>query len=144
MPLLVVTAPLPAAAAPNPAPSGGTRPQQLRIVYHIGDGIDQAAQVIANIRNQLRLNPDVKIIVVAIGPGIDFLLEGAKDRNGNPFDASVEDLTHQGVGFQICGTTLDSRHIARDHVLPEAVIVPSGMNEIARLQLHEGYAYIRP
>jgi len=120
------------------------RKAPLRMVYHVGDDVHQAARVAANIRNQLRLDSDIGIAVVAIGPGIDFLIEGAEDANGNPFDATIEDLTAQGVKFLICGTTMTSRGIDPDEILPEATIVTSGMNEIARLQLREGYAYIRP
>ena len=137
-------APFPAIAATHSAVAEEAKSEPLRIVYHVGDGIEQAARMIANIRNQLRLSPDIRIVVVAIGPGIDFLLDGAKDKNGNPFDATVEDLTRQGVNFRVCGTTIDTRHIKPDEILPEALIVPSGMNEIARLELREGYAYIRP
>ena len=142
--LLMALSAYPAAAASDPVVLEQAKPEPLRIVYHIGDGIDQAARTIANIRNQLRISPDIRIVVVAIGPGIDFLLDGAKDKNGNPFDASVEDLARQSVGFRICGTTIDSRHIALDMILPDAQVVPSGMNEIARLELRDGYAYIRP
>jgi len=137
-------APLPASAGHAATVADEARSEPLHIVYHIGDGVDQAARMIANIRNQLRLSPDIRIAVVAIGPGIDFLLAGAEDKNGNPFDASVEDLARQGVSFRICGTTLDTRHISPDKILPDAMVVPSGMTEIGRLQLREHYAYIRP
>lgn len=116
----------------------------LKIVYHVGDGIDQAARTMGFMRNQLALQTPVRIIVVAVGPGIDFLIAGAQDRNGNPFDATVEDLSGQGIGFRICGNTMSARSIKPEAILPEAKIVISGMNEIARLGQHEGYAYIRP
>jgi len=116
----------------------------LKIVYHVGDGVDQAARTMGFMRNQLALPTPLRIIVVAVGPGIDFLITGAKDRNGNPFDATVEDLSRQGIGFRICGNTMSARSISPDAILPEARIVISGMNEIARLGQREGYAYIRP
>ncbi len=151
LPLLAATTPAAGAGGPQ---GGGEQAERghiaaqeeapLRIAYHVADDVNQAARMAANIRNQLRLDPEVEIAVVAIGPGIDFLIEGEEDANGNPFDATVEDLTAQGVKFLICGTTMTSRGIEPDEILPEARIVTSGMNEIARLQLREGYAYIRP
>lgn len=145
LPLSLALAPVAGAVAQaEPAANGEPARETLRIAYHIGEGVDQAAAMVQNIRNQLRMAPEIQIVVVAVGPGIDFLIEGAKDRNGNPFDATVEDLAAQGVSFRICETTMNSRGVTRADILPEALVVPSGMNELARLQLQEHYAYIRP
>jgi intracellular sulfur oxidation DsrE/DsrF family protein len=38
-----------------------------------------------NIRNHPDADPTAKIVVVAHGPGIEFLLEGAKDTKGQPY-----------------------------------------------------------
>ncbi len=118
--------------------------QPIKVVYHLSEGIDQAAHAMANIRNHLQADPTVKIVVVGIGPGIDFLLDGAKDKNGNPFDATIEDLVSKGVKFKVCGNTLTAGGIDRSRVLPEATIVPAGVAEVARLQAREGYVYLRP
>jgi len=82
--------------------------------------------------------------VVTHGAGIDFLLEDAKDKNGNPYDAVVQELANRKVQFRICNNTLEGRKIDRKRVLPEATVVPSGVAEVARLQAQEGYAYIKP
>ena len=55
------------------------------MVYHLSDGLDQASRALANIRNHLRAEPASKIIVVTHGDGIKFLVEGAQDRNGKPY-----------------------------------------------------------
>lgn len=145
LPLSLALAPVAGAVAQTePATNGELAREPLRIAYHIGEGVDQAAAMVQNIRNQLRIAPDIRIAVVAVGPGIDFLIEGAKDRNGNPFDATVEDLAAQGVSFRICETTMNTRGVTKADILPEALVVPSGMNELALLQLQEHYAYIRP
>jgi hypothetical protein len=39
--------------------------------------------------------------------------------------------------------TLERRGITRAKVIPEVVVVPSGIAEIGRLQIEEGYAYMR-
>jgi intracellular sulfur oxidation DsrE/DsrF family protein len=113
-------------------------------VYHLADGIDQASRAMANIRNHMRGEPDAKIVVVALGDGIKFLLSGAKDRHGRPFDAQVSALKAQGVDFRICNNTLTAHDVPVSQVLPEAKPVPAGVVEIARLQAREGFVYLRP
>ncbi|RQO32934.1 hypothetical protein DBR37_16390 [Herminiimonas sp. KBW02] len=113
-------------------------------MYHITDST-VATQALNNIRNHLNASPKAKIVVVAHGAGIDFLLEGAKNKNGNPYDIAVQELTDRDhVEFRICNNTLETRKIDKKQVIPEAKIVPSGVAEVARLQIQEGYAYIKP
>ena len=50
---------------------------QVKVVYHLSEGIPQASRAIGNIRNHLNADPSVKIVVVTHGLGIDFLLDGA-------------------------------------------------------------------
>jgi intracellular sulfur oxidation DsrE/DsrF family protein len=47
-------------------------------------------------------------------------------------------LVERGVEFRIRAETLGARGIEKDDVLDAAMIVPSGISEIARLQLKEG------
>lgn len=116
----------------------------IKVVYHFSEGIDQAARGIGNINNHLAADPTAKIVVVAIGAGIDFLLKGAKDRNGNAFETAVGDLALAGVEFRVCNNTLRSRNIDPEQVIGDAQIVPAGVVEIARLQAREGFVYIKP
>ncbi|QDZ29193.1 DsrE family protein [Noviherbaspirillum sp. UKPF54] len=118
--------------------------EPVKVVYHLVDGIDQASRAMANIRNHLRAEPDTKIVVVANGDGIRFLLSGATERNGRPFDAAVAALAEQGVEFRVCRNTLNAHDIAPSQLLPQAKLVPSGVVEVARLQAREGYVYLRP
>lgn len=118
--------------------------EPVKVVYHMVDGIDQATRGMANIRNHLREAPDTKIVVVAHGEGINFLLEGAIDRTGKPFDAQVAALASQGVEFRVCNNTLTARGISPSRLVLEAKVVPAGVVEVARLQAREGYVYLRP
>jgi intracellular sulfur oxidation DsrE/DsrF family protein len=68
--------------------AGGARAAEVNVVYHMSDGIDQASRGLASIRNHLRAEPDTKIVVVALGEGIRFLLKGATERSGRPFGAA--------------------------------------------------------
>jgi len=127
------------------AVSGAARAAEpVKVVYHMADGIDQAARGLASIRNHLRAAPDTKIVVVALGEGIRFLLKGATERNGRPFDAAVSALARQGVEFRVCNNTLTAHNIDKSELVPEISLVQAGVVEIARLQAQEGYAYIRP
>ncbi|MEO8935615.1 MAG: DsrE family protein [Burkholderiaceae bacterium] len=116
----------------------------IKVVYHLTEGIDQAAHAMGNIRNHLIADPTVNIVVVGNGPGIDFMLDGAKDKNGNPFDATIEDLVSKGVQFRLCRNSLTASGIDPSRVLSDVRIVPSGVAEVARLQAREGYVYVHP
>ncbi len=98
----------------------------------------------ANLRNHLNAAPDTKIVVVAFGYGVDFLVEGAKDSRGNTFEAAVGALGSSGVEFRVCRNTLTARKISEQSLLMDAKIVQAGVVEIARLQFDEGYAYLKP
>jgi intracellular sulfur oxidation DsrE/DsrF family protein len=117
---------------------------QVKVVYHLVDGIDQATRAMSNIRNHLRAEPDTKVVVVANNDGVKFLLAGATERNGKPFNAAVSALAAQGVEFRVCKNTLTAHDVPLSQLLPEAKLVQSGVVEVARLQAKEGFAYLRP
>jgi intracellular sulfur oxidation DsrE/DsrF family protein len=135
---LLITAALTFAAA---APAADA---VVKTVYHLNDGRPQAQRALNNIRNQLDVDPTAKIIVVTHGAGIDFLLEGAEAADGTTFAGPVEELAQRGVKFEVCNNTLVQRHIGKEKIIKRAVIVPSGVAEVARLQSQEGYGYLRP
>ena len=115
-----------------------------KVVYHINDTGAQAANALRNVGNHLEVNPKAHIVIVTHAQGVDFLMDGAKDRNGNPYNIRVEELKAQGVKFDVCDITLRNRKLTRKQFIPEATFVPSGVAEITRLQQREGYAYLRP
>lgn len=118
--------------------------QQVKAVYHINTDVNTVAAILNNIRNHMNAAPKDKIVVVTHGPGINFLLQDAKDGQGREFTGTVGDLASKGVEFRVCNNTLTSRNINPDRVLMEAKIVPSGVAEVARLQALEGYVYLKP
>jgi intracellular sulfur oxidation DsrE/DsrF family protein len=117
---------------------------QIKVVYHLSEGIPQASRAVGNIRNHLAADPTARIVVVAHGAGIDFLLDGAVNTQKQPFAGSISDLANKGVEFRVCNNTLVSRNISPDKVVMEAKIVPSGVAEVARLQAREGFVYLHP
>jgi len=114
-----------------------------KVVYHINDS-SNASAALNNIKNHLAATPDAKIVVVTHGKGIDFLLDAAADKDGNPYNINVEALAEKGVDFRVCNNTLVSRKIDASKVISQGKIVPSGVAEVARLQAKEGYAYLKP
>lgn len=118
--------------------------QDIKTVYHVNTGIETATAALNNVQNHLNADPRAKIVVVTHGPGIDFLLQDAKDSKGREFTASVSGLSGQGVEFRVCNNTLVSRNINPDKLLMETKIVPSGVAEVARLQAREGFVYLKP
>ena len=115
----------------------------IKTVYHINNS-DIAGLAMNNVNNHLNADPGTKITVVTHGKGIDFLLDGAADKNGNPYNIKVEELMAKGVDFRVCNNTLVSRKIDPKTVMPGAKIVPSGVAELGKLQNAEGYVYIKP
>jgi len=118
-------------------------PPPIKTVYHVNDSTN-AMLAMNNIRNQLAASPKDQVVVVTHGKGIDFLLEDATDKDGNPYKVRVDELAAKNVDFRVCNNTLTSRKIDPKTVLPGAHIVPSGVAEVAKLQAREGYTYIKP
>ena len=118
--------------------------QDIKVVYHVNSDVNTASAVLGNVRNHLNADPTAKITLVTHGPGIDFLLEGAKDNKGREFSGMVADLAGKGVQFRVCNNTLVTRNIDPSKVAMEAKIVPSGVAEVARLQAKEGFVYLKP
>jgi len=116
-----------------------------KVVYHFSAGPEQASDGLRNIRNHLEVDPKAKIVVVAHARGVDFLMKGAKDANGNRYQDIVENLKSEaGVQFDVCEITLRNRKLKREQFIDDVVYVPSGVAEITHLQQREGYAYLKP
>ena len=116
---------------------------QDTVVYHFDNAQAQALKGLRNIRNHLDVDPNAKIVAVAHAEGIDFLIEGEKDRNGSPYAATVAALKARGVRFEVCEITIRNRGLKKDVFIEEADFTPSGVVQITKLQ-KQGYAYIKP
>ena len=119
---------------------------QDKVVYHIDDAAAQATKGLRNIRNHLDVAPDTRIVVVTHAEGIDFLLEGAKDRKNPNIDYAslVSALKSRGVVFQVCEITLRNRNLKKEQFNMDAEFTPSGVVRIGQLQSRERFAYIKP
>ncbi len=118
--------------------------EPVKVVYQFSEGLEQASNGLRNIKNHLAADPNTKIVAVALSAGVDFLLQGAKDKNGAEYADAVADLQLAGVEFRACNNTLTRRNIDPKRLIGDVKIVPAGVAEIARLQAKEGFAYIKP
>lgn len=119
---------------------------QDKVVYHFDNSETQATAGLRTLRNYLDTAPDTKITVVALGDGVHFLKEGAKDRK-NPdieYGPLISDLVARGVTFEICELTMRALGLKKDQFVMDASFTPSGVVRIGQLQFRERYAYIKP
>ena len=123
--------------------AGGGSGGPDKVVYHINDSVNATA-LMRNVGNHLEVDPTAKIVIVGHAQGVDFLMDDAKDKAGNPYNITVEKLAAKGVTFDVCEITLKSRNLKKDQFIPEAKFIPSGVAEITKLQAREGYVYIKP
>jgi intracellular sulfur oxidation DsrE/DsrF family protein len=117
-----------------------------KVIYHIDNTAQQATKALRNIRNHLDVAPDTQIVVVTHAEGIDFLLEGMKDKSNPNIDygSLVSALKARNVRFEVCEITLKNRSIRKDQFSLDAEFTPSGVVRVARLQSREGFVYIKP
>ena len=117
----------------------------IRVIYHIDDADVQGLKGLRNIRNHLDVSPQTKIRVVTHANGVDFLMDGARDKSGKfEYAPLVSALVSRGVVFEVCEITLKNRNLKRDQFVMEANFTPSGVVRIAELQAKEKFAYIKP
>ena len=119
---------------------------QDKVVYHIDNAEAQATKGLRNVRNHLDVAPDTKIIVVTHAEGVDFLMEGAKDKKNPDIDygSLVSALKARGVRFEVCEITLRNRSLKKEQFIMDADFTPSGVVRVGQLQAREHFAYIKP
>ena len=106
-----------------------------KVVSHFDDAEHQATKGLRNIRNHLDVAPQTQAIAVAHAYGIQFLLDGAKDKKNPDFDYAslVSALKARGVRFEVCEITLRNSHLKKKQFIMDADFTPSGVARIAQL-----------
>jgi intracellular sulfur oxidation DsrE/DsrF family protein len=125
---------------------GGAARAQDGVVYHFDNSEEQATRGLRSIRNHLDTAPGTRIVAVAHADGVDFLLEGAKDKRHPDIDYNslVNALKARGVRFEVCEITLANRNLKKEQFTLDADFTPSGVVRVAQLQSREHFAYIKP
>lgn len=131
--------------------------EKQKVVYHINyDDAKLQAGALRNIQNHINAvgKDNLELKVVLHGSGLTLLLDPDSAKNtklkaGNATDAitaKIAGLKEQGVKFEVCANTLKGKKVDYENDLydvSKADIVPSGVAELAKLQMH-GYTYIKP
>jgi len=124
--------------------------KEHKVVFQV-DQNDPATMnlVLNNVQNTLEYyhgkNEDVKVEVVAYGPGLNMLRDDkspVKDRLKRMKEGSFP----SSLQFSACHNTMMGMEKKEGHpisIVPEAKIVPSGVVRLNELQ-EEGWSYIRP
>ena len=113
-------------------------PAKHRIVIQFNDP-DSVSQVrtLLQVQNVKKLWPDAEIEVVCLGGGLDLLMsKNSKASN------QVADWSGKGVIFAACNNTMMNRKVTKEDLLPQAVVVPAAIIELATKQ-EEGWSYFR-
>lgn len=116
-----------------------------KVVYHFDNSDTQATAGLRTLRNYMDTAPDTKIVVVALGDGVHFLMDGARDKK-NPdieYGPLISDLVAKGVKFEICELTLRALNLKKEQFVMDASFTPSGVVRIGQLQ-GQGFGYIKP
>jgi len=82
----------------------------------------------------------IQIVIVFYGPGLKMLLPESK------MGERIASLNDEGVEFDACYNTMENMARKLGHLpvlVPQAVIVPSGVIRIVQLESH-GFTYIKP
>ena len=118
-------------------------PQVHKVVIQVSTG-DAKVQGMA-LNNAVNLQKhygvdNIKIEIVAYGPGLSLLTKASKMK------VRVESLAVQDIHFNACGNTIKkiTKKKGKKPVLSKGVTVtPSGVARIIELQ-EQGYKYVRP
>lgn len=136
--------------APQPATmavAAVARPMMTKVLFHLDNGdrthmhqvLEEARHLLARYRADHKV---AKVEILADGPGLALLR-----KHMTPFAAQIAQLQsrYPNLIFAACQDTinrLERRKGIDPHLLPQAIIVPSAIAEIVRLQ-HRGWTYIR-
>lgn len=114
-----------------------------RVVYQLNKADPEyQTHVLFSVGAMLRkYGDDIKIVVVAIGPGIHTLAKKPKRPVSDDITKRIQSLNEYGVEFHACGNTMKTQKWTDADMLPLAKVVEVGASDLMELQ-EQGYAYI--
>lgn len=118
-------------------------PAEYRVVYQLNKPeADYHDHIVFSVGAMLRQYGDnIKIAVVAFGPGLHVLLKNPRRPVSQNVREKIASLSDYGVDFYACGNTLTSLKLGEKDVVPFAKVVEVGASTLMELQ-KQGYAYI--
>jgi intracellular sulfur oxidation DsrE/DsrF family protein len=114
-----------------------------KLVYQLNKAdTDYIEHILFSIGAMLRkYSDDIRIVVVAIGPGIHTLANKPQRPLPALAQERIESLAAYGVSFHACGNTMKSLDWSEKDMLDIAEIVEIGADDLMLLQ-EQGYSYI--
>lgn len=114
-----------------------------RIIYQCNKAEPEYLQHVLFSAGELlrKYGDDVQIVIGTFGPGLHLL--GQRPQRPVPVELQQKaaSLEQYGVAFHACGNTMKSLNWTEKDLLPFAVVVPIGVDDIMLLQ-EQGYAYM--
>lgn len=123
-------------------PGTSLQAQNPGIALHL-DRLESMNRSILQISRHLQANAEIPVKVIAIGPAVGALIDGATDPHGGSYSAQWEQVLALGAELLVCSNTLDTMGKTNVDLILGAETVPSGIAELGRLQMEEGYGYIK-
>lgn len=110
-----------------------------RIVIQFNDA-DSVSQVraVMQIENIRKVWADAEVELVCLGGELDLLTR----KNSNVSKMVADWGAISGITFAACNNTMTVRNIKKEDLLPQAVVIPSAVIELAARQ-EQGWSYFR-
>jgi intracellular sulfur oxidation DsrE/DsrF family protein len=118
------------------AQSRGKAKHKIVIQFTDADSVSQN-RVTLQVENIRKVWADAEIEVVCLGGGLDLLTT-----KSSKYSKAVAEWTQKGVVFAACNNTMNIRKISKEDLLPQAVVIPAAVIELA-LKQEAGWSYFR-
>lgn len=109
---------------------------KIVIQFNEADSVSQS-RVVLQVENIRKIWADAQVEVVCLGGGLDLLTT-----KGSKFSTMIAEWTNKGIVFAACNNSMNLRKISKEDMLPQAVIIPAAVIELAVKQ-EEGWSYFR-
>ena len=126
----------------TPWSSHGSDADRYGVVFHV-DSDTKINHMLRQVGRHHAANHAMPTRVILIAQGVKAALDNATDSSGGAYSAQMEQLIAAGIRIFACETTLTSYGLSADDLSLGVETIPSGVAELARLQVHHQWAYIK-
>ena len=125
-----------------PWSSHGSDADRYGVVFHV-DSDTKINHMLRQVGRHHAANHAMPTRVILIAEGVKAALDNATDSSGGAYSAQMEQLIAAGIRIFACETTLTSYGLSADDLALGIETIPSGVVELARLQVSHQWAYIK-
>jgi intracellular sulfur oxidation DsrE/DsrF family protein len=118
------------------AQSGADAKHKIVIQFNDPDSVSQN-RVLLQVENIRKVWSTAEIEVVCLSGGLDLLT-----KKGSKMSQQIAEWTTKGVVFAACNNTMVLRKINKEDLIPQAVVIPAAIIELASKQ-EAGWSYFR-